>query len=447
MPLSLPEKTILANILTNPSHNFVLYDFFFGDGKVVQIHTLKEMFIHCFVLLYKQKDCLVREKIAAFYAKKITLFLESNFKEKCPNLEKYFEESILSNKLNKNILHEIFIASKLAKASANMIIKFWYVPLLLEGFDRSLPSHSQTEKNAKKILQKTIDETLLWVENYPHELFDPVRFRQLKIDRLAARYHASMFLVVFYAIATKYDLDYGLIIALAISILIALRPSIMVMGWHAINAHNTTIGTLNLNLIESNEYDDAIVIVDRAKPSEPVYKYIMSVTTQAPSKPLWSTDIDSLPMPGIQKIKKSSEGKESEPVIKTVSDAKEKPAEIHPEFFGEEFKKLKAEHVVKINYNTKKKKTTYFGLWHESNLAKQIKTNRDTTFLARLFKVFTSGDMASKQGMNGIKVLPQLGLFEVKDKSIKGRVYGDEVRKVEGNTALIFEHYTPKGFH
>lgn len=121
-----------------------------------------------------------------------------------------------------------------------------------------------------------------------------------------------------------------------------------------------------------------------------------------------------------------------------------------PQFFDERFSNLNAkEHLVVIDPDNLGKSARYFGLWNKPRIESECKNQQDIEITQRLHEVFLTGKLAKENNTSGIKLMKNLGLFEVKIAGRKERVYADDSETIlkDDKKLLVFNTYDKKGKH
>jgi hypothetical protein len=437
MPLSLSEKKFLISLFEENWSTFI---------ASIEI---KSILLKSYMLLQNQKNPAIRESIALHSANQIVARSQGY-----PGLRDFFRESILATKTDSKFLQKIFLHSSLATNLAT----FYYERFYETKGHTELVEIFKNDKEALKQATKTFQDTSMslkkWIKDQPRKYFNEeaeINSRKFfsKGNIVIDVFLIAVFLITFALAHTEENNNMFSALMLAMLMTYFALPAIeyLVRGFPAVSGQINYYKLLNkhvqfsINTLEAYENaNNMVVLATPVRRAPVIYQpYIAIDICKEPE----SAYLEEAIIPLAAKVKIKTRGHatiaDTIPVAATVTQSL-----YTAEFFNDKFADANAYYIVPLNC---KRKTAYFAIWDANNISSNVNNEADQQSYAELLEVFKKGTLAGKTGQSGIKYLCNLGIFELKKKSIAARVIGNEEIVKEGRKALIFSEFSRRGLH
>jgi hypothetical protein len=443
MPLSVHEKAVISDLVSN-------------TFPYIHMYYIRRRFLNAYILLWKQKNPLIKREIATHIVKEIFHTLKWNNKNLFPELENFFIESILAAKIENDFMHRLFSNSQVSRATALETIEIDYHQKLTLTLNEIFKEHVAAKIAAKNIFNSNMNDLKNWAKNFPTPYFSEERHQAIKAQNKLRFYFAFTVFVTTYLMLSGHEDGYAFSKSLAIASVMYFISG-MYEPWRVTFLYLGGIYDMHLNLISLDDYKDEQKISndvgnrqqkkiknDIVQP-QPQYPATIQVVIDKNPPPQWSDNIEDLPAYKIITKEKIKTRKAPTALPITIEDAPVTIETLCPDFFGDEFKELDATHIVPIDPANLGRNNSFFGIWNKPKITRNI--SDDQPIYKKLFNIFRTGNVAAKKGSSGIKYLRNLNFFEIKTPADAARVYGDEIIQVREKNALIFTDFSSKGFH
>ncbi len=439
MPLSVHEKAFISDVV---SHSLSIF----------QLYAIKRRFLNAYVLLWNQKNPYIRQAIAKHFGKEIFAgFSWKNQQYSFLEIEKFFTESLLAIKIQNDLIRQIFTNSQATRSPILKTIDIDYHQKLTLTLNEIYKGRIVDAKAAKDIFDNNIKDLKKWVKNSNCYISEE-NHRQIKAQNNSFFYIAVGVFAITYTLLTAYEDEYAFFKALTLALSVYFTHELY-RGVKSTFLYANGIYNIHLNLISLEDYEEEHKVAyerPSVKPqkfkhelvnTKPHYPAALAVVIDKNPPSQWSDSIEDLP--AYKKIKTRKAAPQATPIENLpVTVSIENP---RPDFFGNEFKELDDNHIVAIDPNNLGKNNSFFGIWNKPKITRFVGDGEP--IYHKLFSIFSMGNIAGKKGSTGIKYLRNLNFFEIKTPSTAARVYGDEIIQASGNTALVFSHFSRKGFH
>jgi hypothetical protein len=451
MKLTKRAKAVLAAVL--------------DDAELAK--DIKLQLLIAYTMIWEQ-PAYIKQRVAEHYANVII----ANLRQRCINeepevcacIKEFFVQSIVKRTITIEFYKTYFNTLRHSPRAVMFDIRT-FTWIYLQDYKIIFANEPHVQHDAQKKLDHNITSLNYWITH--HQKFFT---RQ---DALAHRkqiYHyiiyklLPIFVIVFSILQWA---ELSMTTALGAAFLCALVPAIKSNSeFYSERTRNLSTNirlTIENCMVEDEQLHTVPMLVTSQNPSAAVLLQSSSQTITATlqnnqdmllgiqaTKPENQLSEPSSSAPESQiKIRAKKQAREPEPAQHerdTVPQQQPAPLPL-PAEFDPRYQNLKAKYLVKVEGKGAGlgAKATLFAIWDKPQIKSQLKP-KDKPSYKQLKRIFLDLSAAAPCSDHGLKLLKNLGLFEVKGSGV-ARAFGDTTISVNGKTAMIIDSFSRYGAH